>query len=155
MNKTVKTIAWICLVLGLLGLAVDLGAYVFGRSVAVRIQESIKAGEFQTFKKCLGDVDDDGDIDEHDCEERPADRDGWFKSGGLKDGGRGFTTFSKNSGGFHSKLGGHFGRIGLAIPFLLLASGPVLTVIGAVTLIVNRESQDSGNKGKKAKSKKS
>ena len=50
MNKTVKTIAWICLVLGLLGLAVDLGAYVFGRSVAVRIQESIKAGEFQTFK---------------------------------------------------------------------------------------------------------
>ena len=50
--------------------------------------------------------------------------------------------------------GGSFGRVGLAFPFLMLASGPVLTVIGAVMLIVNREQKASDSKDKKEKSKK-
>ncbi|MCJ7519795.1 MAG: hypothetical protein MUO42_09020, partial [Anaerolineaceae bacterium] len=31
MNKTLNTIAWICLALGLLGMMVDAGALIFGR----------------------------------------------------------------------------------------------------------------------------
>jgi len=45
MNKTVKTIAWICLVLGLLGLAVDIGLYVRGRAIVANIAERGEAGE--------------------------------------------------------------------------------------------------------------
>jgi len=41
------------------------------------------------------------------------------------------------------------------IPLLLLASGPVLTVVGAVMLIVNREPKKKGTPLKKGKSKKS
>ena len=100
MNKTVKTIAWICLVLGLLGLAVDVGVYVRGRALAARIQESIESGEFQTFRKRLGDVDDDGDIDGHDREEWPVDKKEWFKEGAKMGYRKEFDTFSERHGGF-------------------------------------------------------
>jgi hypothetical protein len=147
MNKTVKTIAWICLVLGLLGIAVDIGAYVYGRSIAARVQESIESGDFGGIRKRLGDIDKDGDIDEHDCDEWPSDKKEWFKTGAKIGYKKGSGAFSKSHGGFHGMRGG------FAIPLLLLAAGPVLTVIGAVTLIVNREPKEPEKKDKKNKSK--
>lgn len=152
MNKTEKTIAWICLVLGLLGVTAEVGAYVYGRSRITQYKEAVEAGEIPAFKDHFFDAD--GDFDEEEWEEKFSDRDGWFAFGGMMDGGRGFNTFSKSSGRLPGMHGGSFGSVGLAFPFLLLASGPVLTVIGAVMLIVNREPKDSDSKDKKEKSKK-
>jgi hypothetical protein len=147
MNKTVKTIAWICLVLGLMGIAVDVGAYVYGRSVAARVQESIESGDFEELRKRIGDVDDDGDIDDDDRAEWPVDRKGAFKAGARMGYRTGF--------GVSNKMQGGFGRIrgGFGFPLLLLAAGPVLTVVGAVMLIVNREPKPPEVEEKKTKTK--
>ena len=152
MNKTVKTIAWICLVLGLLGVTAEVGAFVYGRSRITQYKEAVEAGEIPAFKDHFSAVD--GDIDKEEWEEKISDRDGLFAFGGMKGGGRGFYTFSKSSGRLSGMHDGSFGRIGFALPFLLLASGPVLTVVGAVILIVNREPKVSDSKEKKEKSKK-
>ena len=96
MNKTVKTIAWICLVLGLLGLAAEVGAYVYGRSRIAQFQEDVETGKIPAFKDHLSDVD--GDIDKEEWRENFSDRDGWIKPGGMKDDRRGINPFSKNRG---------------------------------------------------------
>lgn len=152
MNKTVKTIAWICLVLGLLGVTAEVGAYVYGRSRITQFKEAVEAGEIHAFKGHFADVDED--IDKEEWEENFPDRDGWFAFGGMMDSRRGFDTFSKSSGLLPSMHDGSFGRVGFALPFLMLVSGPVLTVVGAVILIVNREPKVSDSKEKKEKSKK-
>lgn len=152
MSKTVKTIAWICLVLGLLGMAVEVGVYVRARSLMAQFQESVKAGEFPMLKGRF--TDGDGDFDKENREESDFDRSEWFAHGGMMDGRRGFEPFSNKRGYFLNMHDGSVGRVSFAIPFLLLASGPVLTVVGAVMLIVNREPKVDETKGKKAKSKK-
>jgi len=152
MNKTVKTIAWICLVLGLLGVTAEVGAYVYGRSRITQYKEAVEAGEIPAFKAHFADIDED--FDKEEWEESFSDRGGWFAFGGMMDGRRGFSTFSKSSGRLHGMRGGSIGRVGFVFPFLLLASGPVLTVVGAVMLIVNREPRVSDSKDKKEKSKK-
>ena len=152
MNKTVKTIAWICLVLGLLGMALGVGAYVYGRSRIAQFQEAIQAGDIPAFKGHFGDVDEDFDIEE--WKDGSFNKSEWFTHGGMMDGRRGFDTFSKSSGLLPGMHDGSFGRVGFAFPFLVLASGPVLTVVGAVILIVNREPKVSDSKEKKEKSKK-
>jgi len=150
MNKTVKTIAWICLVLGLLGVAVEVGVYVRARSFVAQFQESVEAGEFPKFKNRFAD----GDIDDEDLDKDSLNRSEWFAHGGMKKGRRGFDTFSNSRGFLPGMYDGGIGRVGFAIPLLLLAGGPVLTVVGAVTLIVNREPKVEGNKGKKTSKKK-
>jgi len=150
MNKTVKTIAWICLVLGLLGMVVEVGIYVRARSFVAQFQESIEAGEFPMFKSRFAD----GDFDDEGWDKDSFDRDEWFTHGGLKEGRRGFDTFSNSRGFIPGTRDGSVGRVGFALPFLLLAGGPVLTVVGAVMLIVNREPKVEGNKAKKANKKK-
>ncbi len=150
MNKTVKTIAWICLVLGLLGMAVEVGVYVSARSMVAQYQESIVSGEFPMFKSRFAD----GDIDDEDWDKDSFDRGEWFASGGMMDGRRGFDTFSNSRGFLPDIRDGSAGRAIFALPFLLLAGGPVLTVVGAVMLIVNREPKVEGNKAKKANKKK-
>ena len=149
MNKTVKTIAWICLVLGLLGVAVDVGVYVRGRALVAQVQEAIEAGEFPAFKERFSDVDEDGDVDRDDLKENLRDRDGWPQIAGMMDKRRGFDHFSNSRG----RLSG-MQRGGFTLPLLFLASGPVLTVIGVVTLIVNREPKVSDSKAKKVSGKK-
>ena len=149
MNKTVKTIAWICLVLGLLGVAVEVGIYVRGRALVAQVQESIEAGEFPAFKGRFADVDEDGDIDDEDWEKLPSDRGEWFHFDGMMRGRKSLNTFSNSHGGLSSGMRG-----GFAFLFLLLAGGPVLTVVGAVMLIVNREPKVSDSKEKKEKGKK-
>lgn len=150
MNKTVKTIAWICLVLGLLGVAVEVGVYVRARSFAAQFRESVEAGEFPMFKSRFAD----GDIDDEDWDKDSFDRSEWFAHGGMIEGRRGFDTFSNSRGFLPGMRDGSVGRVGFALPLLLLAGGPVLIVVGAVTLIVNRETKVEGNKGKKTSKKK-
>jgi len=150
MNKTVKTIAWICLVLGLLGVAVEVGVYVRVRSFAAQFQESIEAGEFPMFKSRFAD----GDIDDEDWDKDSFDQGKWFAHGGMIEGGRGFDTFSNSRGFLPGMRDGSVGRVSFALPFLLLAGGPVLTVVGAVMLIVNREPKVAETKSKKASKKK-
>jgi hypothetical protein len=155
MNKTVKTIAWICLVLGLLGVAVEVGVYVRGRALVAQFQESVESGEFPMFKSLFADGDKDGDIDDEDWDKDSFDRSGRFALGGMMDIRRGFEIFSNNRGWLSGMHDGSFRRIGLVFPLLLLAGGPVLTVVGAVMLIVNRtpkvivESKDKKEKSKK------
>ncbi len=152
MNKTVKTIAWICLVLGLLGMAVGVGAYVYGRSRIAHFQEAVEAGDIQAFKGHFSDSDGDFDIEE--WKDGSFDKSEWFTHGGMMDGRKGFYTFSKSSRLLPGMHDGSFRRVGFAFPFLVLASGPVLTVVGAVMLIVNREPKVSDSKEKKEKGKK-
>jgi len=152
MNKTVKTIAWICLVLGLLGVTAEVGAYVYGRSRITKYKEAVEAGEIPAFKGHFADVDED--IDKEDWDKDSFDRSKWFAFGGMMDGRKGFYTFLKSRGLLPGMRGGSFGRVGFAFPFLVLASGPVLTVVGSVILIVNREPKASDSKEKKEKSKK-
>jgi len=150
MNKTVKTIAWICLVLGLLGMAVEVGVYVRARSFVAQFQESVEAGEFPMFKSRFAD----GDIDDKDWDKDSFNRGEWFAHGGIMESGRGFDSFSNSRGFLPGMRDGSVGRVSFALPFLLLASGPVLTVVGAVMLIVNREPKVKETKGKKASKKK-
>ena len=150
MNKTVKTIAWICLVLGLLGMAVEVGVYVRVRSFAAQFQESVEAGEFPMFKSRFAD----GDIDDEDWDKDSFNRGEWFAHGGIMESGRGFDSFSNSRGFLPGMSDGSVGRVSFALPFLLLTGGPVLTVVGAVMLIVNREPKVKEAKGKKANKKK-
>jgi hypothetical protein len=154
MNKTAKTIAWICLVLGLLGVAVEVGVYVRVRSLITQVREAVEAGEIPAFKEHFADVDGDEDIDKEDWGKSPFDRSGSFAFGGMMDSKRGFDGFYNSRRGLPGMRDGSIGHVGFAFPFLLLASGPVLTVVGAVMLIVNREPKDEDSKEKKVKSKK-
>ena len=150
MNKTVKTIAWICLVLGLLGVAIEVGVYVRARSFVAQLQESVEAGEFPMFKSRFSN----GDIDDEDWDKDSFDRGEWFAHGEMIEGRRRFDTFSNSRGFLPGMRDRNVRHVGFALPFLLLASGPVLTVVGAVTLIVNREPKVKGNKAKKTSKKK-
>jgi len=158
MNKTLKTIAWICLTLGLLGTTVDAGMLVVGRKlVAVRqtAVEDIKnqnlSGNMPNAKNiCLAeDADQDGKPD-GDCLKQQAPGQFW-QFGQRKQPGQ---PDQKGIGGSESgkqpfrrnmmrmmrnnmdspRMAGH----GILL-FLFLALGPILLVVGAVILLVNRE----------------
>jgi len=162
MNKTVKTVAWICLVLGVLGTALDAGAFVFARKVFVsrrtsfeEMREQYEAGELPHFEDCQDEAGEE--CEAMDFDRKPLDRFGG-KAGGFSQRGffgGGMIGMDRRAAGgqyttgwgSHPISGGHF-----ALPFLMIASGPVLLVIGAVMLIVNRE---PAKEDKKVKSKKS
>ena len=171
MNKTVKTIAWICLVLGLLGLAVDAGAFIYGRRMAAQMRAALAAGGYPAFgerfrddfgesgkdgfRGRFGDADEDGDVDEDDLQMWRSEHDGQIPFGGMPGiGMRGGFAPSSNRASFARDM--HCRSIGRGFGFLffVLVAGPVLTVIGAVMLIVNRAPKTTDEKGKKSKSKK-
>ncbi len=138
MNKTVKTIAWICLVLGLLGIAVDIGLYVKARTFAAQVAEQIEAGEMPFAGRRFDDEDRDSD----EFRMRPGKADDWFRS---RDG---FSHFQPGMIGYRS--------FNIGWPLFFLAAGPVLTVVGGVMLIVNRETtqrepEQNTKKAKKTK----
>jgi len=138
MNKTVKTIAWICLVLGLLGIAVDVGMVVRAQTLRARVAERIEDAE-------LPEATDKGDGGKGQgpggSREWPGNQDGKVAPiGGISRGNRG-------------RLGRNARRSGL--PLALIAAGPVLAVIGGVTLIVNREPKNKDSKSPTKKTKKS
>jgi hypothetical protein len=147
MNKTVKTIAWICLVLGLMGLAVDAGVYMRGRAFATQMAERIEAGEIPAIGGRWMGSDDSGDTDAQEIQPRDGSQEGRLPLGGMRGGMDRFGAGRRAAG---------FGQFGFGLPILLLAAGPVLAVVGAVMLIVNRvpngkEKELKNEKVKKAK----
>jgi len=137
MNKTVKTIAWICLVLGLLGIAVDIGVYVKARSFAAQIADQIEAGEMPFAGRRF---DDDEDQDADEFRMRPGKGDDWFMP---------------RDGFFHFQPGMIGNRsFSIGWPLFFLAAGPILAVVGGVMLIVNREPKQSDQEQKTKKAKK-
>jgi hypothetical protein len=157
MNKTVKTIAWICLVLGLLGTAVDAGVVIYGRQMRNQAQAAFEAGEIPVLGRRFNDANKDGDTNRRDLEREDFDRDSRTPLGRMMDGRDGIDNFS-NLQRFSPMMGSSsFGRSGLGSLVLMFISGPILAVIGAVILIVNREPKAVEvveQKEKKAKSKK-
>ena len=145
MNKTVKTIAWICLVLGLMGVAVDAGVYVRGRMWASEIQEAIASGEMPGPGGRVGKGSENSGVDSDGREDRQPNRDGQPGSG-RKGGGL------NRSGDSVLFSGRRRGR--MALPLLLLLAGPVLTVVGAVMLLVNREPKQKKTEKTKNNTKK-
>jgi hypothetical protein len=135
MNKTLKTIAWICLALGLLGMAVDTGALVFGRRLV-----SERQAAFNELRSAAGslyiakDENKDGKPDD-DCLQ--LQQPGWpgirQPGFGIQQ-GRGGMMFN-DRGGFN---GAPFAGRGVFLLFFI-ALGPILLIVGAVILLVNRE----------------
>lgn len=150
MNKTLKTIAWICLALGLLGIAADAGLFFYSRALLnerqtamEEILQSLEEGDLPSkWKDCRdGDIDDDGETDE-ECEN-------------LR--GRGFGVVDRRSfmgrfdrGGYPQGRQMPFGRGIIAgstfLPLFFVAAGPVLAVVGAVILLVNCEPREKEEK---------
>jgi len=147
MNKTIKTIAWICLVLGLLGVAVDVGVYVRGRVWVSQMQEAMVSGEMPASGGRFTDIDEDSDADTDDLQPRRASRDSKFKFG-VRGGWNGFDhpVMRDRFAGFSHGL--------IAAPLFFLAAGPILTVVGAVMLLVNRDPRQKNEEKNKAKAEK-
>lgn len=143
MNKTVKTIGWICLALGALGILVDAGAVLAAtqfrteRLAAIEeISESIQNNERPARSElCIAeDADGDGKPD-GDCFQRSDVTKGLLP---RQDGqpGRGLMRLPR--AGFDRRAGIGFG----GLPIFLFALGPILAMIGAVMLLVNREPKE-------------
>lgn len=146
MNKPLKTIAWICLALGLLGTAVDAGMLVFGRNLAAVRQTAIedikdqnRSGNIPNAKNtCIAvDADQDGKPD-GDCLQIQA-----FGQPGQPGAGQpGFVGRLQQRDTRLGMRGGFAGRrmaVRGILPLFFLALGPILLVVGAVILLVNRE----------------
>ena len=139
MNKTLKTIAWVCLVLGLMGVALDIGAFAVARNFAedrLAMIESLK------------------DADKDDLKERFEERKELLTP--FSRGGRLFDGLRLPRGIHDGRSGFQRGNIGFrpAGGLFLVALGPVLAVVGAVILLVNREPKPRVD-GKEAAEKKS
>jgi hypothetical protein len=148
MNKTLKTIAWVCLVLGLLGMAVDGGAlilghrFVAGRQVAFEeMKAAVQSGKGPSAgNNCVAeDANKDGKPD-GDCLNLQAP--GQPGIGGRLL-GRGMLFKLRNNSD-----GRRFGGFGI-LPLFFMAMGPILAVVGAVILLVNREPKAKEEKEEK------
>ncbi|HUV16326.1 MAG TPA: hypothetical protein VMW28_07175 [Pelolinea sp.] len=142
MNKTLKTIAWVCLVLGLIGVALDIGAFTVARNFS---------------EKRLAMVESLKDADKGDLKERFEERKDLRapSSAPFSGGGRLFGDLRKGRG-FQDRCSGfqrgNFGFHPAGVLFLL-ALGPVLTVVGAVILLVNRDPKSKGEMKETAEKK--
>jgi len=148
MNKTVKTIAWICLVLGLLGIAVDAVVLVRAQSFRANMAERIASGEIPSPKIQPTEKDNDSDAKKDQNGDAPGRGQ---RLNLLLDGRQGRISGKMP---FYSQFGRVGGRMmGLRSPLLFAAAGPILAVLGAVTLIVNREPKVKTKKAKETTKK--
>ena len=130
MNKILKTIAWICLALGLLGMVASAGALIVGRTLLAN-RQAVQSGDNPAAgSKCIAeDANKDGKPD-GDCLKLQA-------PGQPGIGGRPIRRSMLLR--LHNNFKGRrFGGFGL-LPLFFVASGPILAVVGAVILLVNRE----------------
>ena len=153
MNKTLNTIAWICLALGLLGILMDAGALIFGRRLATDRQAAIAEMRASAAKgntpsegnRCIAeDTNKDGKPDS-DClqlQQPGWPGDGQPGFGGQPGRGRMMVNFRDRFDG------GRFGQRGI-LPLFFMTLGPILAVIGAVILLVNREPKNAVMKEEK------
>jgi hypothetical protein len=153
MNKTLITIAWICLVLGLLGTAADAGILIYGgkliaerRTAFETLQGRNQTGNAAIAKNmCIAvDADKDGKPDGDCLQHRTPGQPG----AGMPAFGR--LLFQR---GMHPGMRGGFAGQRTAfrgiLPLFFLALGPVLLVVGAVMLLVNRTPKDTASQVKK------
>jgi hypothetical protein len=161
MNKTLKTIAWICLALGLLGIFMDAGALIFGRRLAADRQAAFEEMRASAAKgntpsegnRCIAeDTNKDGKPDS-DCLNLQAP----VQPGQPGVGPQGFGR-SQGHGGMmlynHRDFnGGRLGGRGIFLMFFI-ALGPILAIVGAVILLVNREPKAAVAKEEKEAKKK-
>ncbi len=143
MNKTLKTIGWICLALGVLGILADVGAVFLGLQFAEYRQTAIdemreaaqKSGKPALGQLCIAeDTDGDGKPD-GDCLQQP-ERPLRFVPRQGRWVGRGLPQLPRP--GIDRK-----GALGInRLPISLFALGPLLAVVGAVILLVNREPKE-------------
>ncbi len=145
MNKTLKTIGWILVALGILGILADAGAFVLGHRLAANRQALIQQWN--------GSDDGQRPVKPPQYGQGVFPRQG---QGGImpRFGMRSY----RNGGGFmRFRPRGFF-----FLPVLFFALGPVLLVVGAVLLLVNRVPKEKKEKvepkeekeTKKSKSKK-
>lgn len=143
MNKTLKTIGWICLALGMLGILAGAGAFIIGRQYAADRQAAIDevretaqdSDRPARGQLCIAeDSDGDGKPD-GDCIQQP-DRQKVFA---LLQGGQPGRRLMQNP---HTLLGRRASFSFGGFPVILLGLGPVVAVIGAVILLVNREPKE-------------
>jgi hypothetical protein len=143
MNKTLKTIGWICLALGVLGILASAGALVIGRQFTADRQAAIAEVREKTQDNdrparnqlCITeDADGDGKPD-GECIQQPD----WLQGFALRQGVQAGRRLMQSSRPLVNRTAA-FGFGGL--PIFLFVLGPVLTVIGAVILLVNRESKE-------------
>jgi hypothetical protein len=141
MNKTLKTIAWICLALGLLGMAVDAGVLIYGRKLAgerqaafEEMQAVVQPENDPTAKnRCIAeDANKDGKPDGDCLKLQASGQPGQPGIGGrlIK---RSMMLTLRNAPG-----GRRFNGFGI-LPIFFIALGPILAVVGAVILLVNHE----------------
>ncbi len=146
MNKTLKTIAWVCLALGLLGMAVDGGAIIYGRKLVAgrqaafeEMQAAVQSGNGSaTNNKCIAeDANKDGKPDGDCLNLQAPGQPGQLNAGQPEIGGRPIrrVMLQKLRNNFNSR---RFNGLGI-LPLFFMALGPILAVVGAVILLVNRE----------------
>lgn len=146
MNKTLKTIAWICLALGLLGMVVDAGALIYGRKLLANRQAAfeemhaaVESGNTPTAgNRCIAeDANNDGKPDGDCLQVQQPGQPG--QPGAVQ------PDFGRQSGrgriisNMRDRLNGSRMHLRGILPLFLLALGPILAVVGAVILLVNRE----------------
>ena len=166
MNKTIKTIAWICVVLGLLGTAAD--GFMIARVWSWKndTQARLMDIDVDEVEQRLEDADLEkifphSEWGEEEIRERFEE---FRQQKGDESVKRAVARFAKNRmpGRFDNRVMRHASHaVRPSFPFAAIALGPVLLVAGTVTLIVNREptapqkSKENGDKvqNKKQKSK--
>ena len=138
MNKTLKTIAWICLALGLLGMVASASALIVGRTLLAN-RQAVQSGDNPAAgSKCIAeDANKDGKPDGDCLKSRAPGQPGQPGAWQLGIGGRPIRRSMLLR--LHNNFEGRrFGGFGL-LPLFFVASGPILAVVGAVILLVNRE----------------
>jgi hypothetical protein len=135
MNKTLKTIGWILVALGILGILLDAGALVFGHRLAANRQAVIQQWKGNDDQPQFNPPQNDG-------QRNFAPRDGSMPRLGSR-------------GGFYNRGGMMRGRPGgfFFLPVFFFALGPVMAIVGAVILLVNRPPKEKKEKKEAPKEK--
>jgi hypothetical protein len=159
MNKTFRTIAWLCIVLGIMGMIAMFVIFGIGQTIHVE-------GRSQTRQSVMKSQDIELGEDTSDCFFENEEGDTFIKTDCFtreenKMSSRRFTFRRLRPQGRIFPFGTQRGfsrNTYSSLPFfpvLLFISGPVLTAIGAVILIVNREPRKKDNEVKNKPDKKS
>lgn len=149
MNKTIKTIAWVCVVLGIMGMLAIFAFFGFGqlnsadRKAQTResVMKSRDINLGNDMSDCLFENEEGESYIKTDCiahrEKNWPSRKSDFPK--LRPQGRTISFCPQRGFLPHQPSSPSF------FPILLFTSGPVLTAVGAVILIVNREPRKKEN----------
>ena len=137
MNKTIKTIGWICLALGVLGILAGGGVFLLRQqwiadrqTTAEEFRVTLTEGELpKAGNYCLAEDEDGDGKPDGVCLQLPALREKFSRRGAMRPENRLMQIPRTRLSANRFSMGG-----GL---ILLFALGPILAVVGAVILLVN------------------